>query len=639
METNENLLRSLKKTRNLAKIYAAHQVIRWQEELQSDMALKVINPGDLCKSAEKQEIARQDYRNFIQTQLTVGKWPDSEDKEKQRKRVIEFSETVMDNYQPKAELLFKEEIEKITAVACLGLAKIRDFSKKLKSREVKLAFSASLISVIPVACLGLNLLGDFDNNSGREILKQENTRVVETSGVTLIHTFENTGVRESAATVRPTILPTAGLKETSVPTPTETKINYYEWLNPTTSLGGNLDLSQPFIMKASEKIASVMGYGNQLQLEAKNIDVNRYNNAQQAAEAGWGNGFENPLLNIDMNTTAVEQGNNGRAIIYCHSGSVAGIEWPCNWVKNAAWYHDLMIGEEKSFIQGNEVYHFRIVALNTVTVEDYNSAARVFSDPKRPMMRDIASLIQDNNLENPGIDTVVCGGMVNGEGVSMHTHRTIMSVDLVSIERLGQSEFLAATFESTEIKNGTLQNVDTAVRNVNNYFESNYLIPGSEYSFLKSNNYFSGEEWINGSDFPVGGGACDVATLLNRSVLAYSNQLGLPYEKLRQIHGSEIWGNAVFEVSLIPHSYYPGMPNDEISINSSSLSENPDNSDFEIKINENLPNGIPLPANLSISFRIESDGNGGLRSIIESNYSTEQLRQIILMSLSTTQGK
>lgn len=540
-EKDEKVIRSLKKTRNLAKIYAAHQVIRWEEEVQSDMAMSEINPGELHSLAIKQEIAQQDFCNAIKTKLMQGKWPDSEFKDFNRQRAIEFSEKVAEIHQPKEELLFKEQIESIIAVAHLGLVKIQEVSKNLKRKEVKIASSALLM--IPVACLGLNLLaGDFDTSTRIEIPIKESGIAVETSGVNPIPTIESAIIQEPMHTVLPTTLPTAKPMETTMPSHTETRINYYEWLNPAISLGGNLDLNLPFILNASEQTASIMGYGNQLKLEANNIDVNRYNNAQQATEAGWGRGFENPLLNIDMDITAVEQGNNGRSVIYCHSGSFAGIEWPCNWVKNAMWYHDQIIGQETSITQENAVYHFRIEALNTVPADEYNEAARVFSDPLRPMMRDIASLTPGNNLENPGIDIVVCGGMINGEGVSIHGYRTIMSADLESVERLGDFQVQGATFGSNEIKDGTLPNIEAATHRVNNYFENRPLVPGEEFSLLNAVDNFSGNEWINGTDFTYGGGTCDIATLLNRSIMAYSSLLGLPYGRLNQVGGNEIWG-------------------------------------------------------------------------------------------------
>lgn len=81
------------------------------------------------------------------------------------------------------------------------------------------------------------------------------------------------------------------------------------------------------------------------------------------------------------------------------------------------------------------------------------------------------------------------------------------------------------------------------------------------------------------------------------------------------------------------------MPADQILVSAPNRDENPGNSDYVIRLRDNFTNGIPLPANLTIDFRIEPDGLGGFRSIVESNYTTEQLRQIILMNMSVTVGK
>lgn len=190
----------------------------------------------------------------------------------------------------------------------------------------------------------------------------------------------------------------------------------------------------------------------------------------------------------------------------------------------------------------------------------------------------------------------------------------------------------SAQYTNKEYFESTMVNLDLAVKYLNEYFEKNSLKPTDSQEFSFSYNevmkYFEPEAGWQQTTGLIGSGACDIATLMYRTIKDFSSKIGSDLIKIdRDNVGHDIEQNELFTVRKTNHRPYPGMPEDEISVFVVSKT-NRWNSDFGIKINSQFSNGKEVPDDLEIKFSIFKDEQGNYIAQILSNYSLEELQEL-----------
>ncbi len=136
-----------------------------------------------------------------------------------------------------------------------------------------------------------------------------------------------------------------------------------------------------------------------------------------------------------------------------------------------------------------------------------------------------------------------------------------------------------------------IRNMEYAMNLVNEYMKSNSIQPinieenenlhefmqrisedpslwvGKSFRYLDAMNYFiDRDQWLQPRQGIVGGGACDIATLIKRSITQNFIQIG--ETEYWSGHKVERWGP--FVIVFREHNHYPGMAKDMIAVSSVS---------------------------------------------------------------------
>lgn len=166
-------------------------------------------------------------------------------------------------------------------------------------------------------------------------------------------------------------------------------------------------------------------------------------------------------------------------------------------------------------------------------------------------------------------------------------------------------------------------NIDLGARLINSYFNLNKIAINQPFSFLNAMNYYENSGWIVSN--VLGGGTCNLATLLYRAIFNYEKNFdGVKITKDKLLN--DVVVGTVFNVIKFPHYSEKIAPQmimpDLIEVFELGRESNA-NRDFIIKINDNLPK------DLAFYFSVYEDSVGNFYANLSSNYSIDSIKKYL----------
>lgn len=197
--------------------------------------------------------------------------------------------------------------------------------------------------------------------------------------------------------------------------------------------------------------------------------------------------------------------------------------------------------------------------------------------------------------------------------------------------RVSSFPMATATYTKEESEKSPEVNLEISADYINDYFEQNKLTPLSsedyQFSFNDAMHHYEEAGWVQERDM-LGAGACDIATLIYRSLENFSENIGSELIKVeRDDYGRDIMQNSLFSVRKIAHTPYSGMTHDQLGISSVSRT-NKWNRDLQIGINSHFSNGAEVPADLVVNMFVFLDEDSNYSVVVYSNYSVEEIREL-----------
>jgi hypothetical protein len=356
---------------------------------------------------------------------------------------------------------------------------------------------------------------------------------------------------------------------------------------------GGVDLRQDFSIIVPVETARMAGQSGEMKYDmtAAVEDKKTLSREVQIMLASYG---KYPNLSVTMRTH-----RPGVATFAFHSGT-----WDGSWLPGEVLDRiDNPVGAKLGLIQDGKTTWVEVVEVGEVDPD----MAGVFGQAS-----DTVGSVH-LRLDKVGIKGEVDGVMLTSSGSYFEGFgRKVLGIRVTEARDLGAGGILPLyPLEAIE-------NMEIAGQKVNAWFVANALGPGDEFSFNNAmGGTYESSEWAKPPGSLQGFGACDVATLLWRTVRDYGYRNEFRPELVRHELGYQVWKVGVFEVWLRPHERVNSwMPEDEVAVSIIGEFEGlaaSDDTDFVIRM-------VREAEGMSVEFEVgRNEEDGSFWGVVEIN--------------------